>query len=236
MGRAFEFRKARKMKRWGAMAKTFTRIGKEISMSVKENGPSPENNARLRVAIQNAKAANMPKANVENAIKKASSKDSANMDEVNYEGYGPYGVAVFIETVTDNSTRTVANIRNIFKKSDGSLGTNGSLEFIFDRKANFTLANSGIDIEELELELIDFGLEEIEADDEDILIVTDFTHFGAMQKALEEKGFDIASAEYVRNPLSTVSLTEEQQELIDKMLERFDDDDDVVNVFTNIEH
>ncbi len=235
MGRAFEFRKARKLKRWGAMAKTFTRIGKEISMAVKEGGPSPDNNARLRAAIQNAKAANMPKVNVENAIKKASSKDSANMDEVNYEGYGPYGVAVFIETVTDNSTRTVANIRNIFKKSDGSLGTNGSLEFIFDRKANFTLKNEGIDIEELELDLIDHGLEEIEADEEEILVVTDFIDSGAMQKALEEKGVEIASVEYVRNPLSTVSLDDEQQELIDKMIERFEDDEDVTQVFTNLE-
>jgi YebC/PmpR family DNA-binding regulatory protein len=235
MGRAFEFRKARKMKRWGAMAKTFTRIGKEISMAVKEGGPSPDNNARLRVAIQNAKAANMPKTNVENAIKKASSKDSANMDEVNYEGYGPFGVAVFIETATDNSTRTVANIRNIFKKAEGSLGTNGSLEFIFDRKANFTIKNVGTDIEELEFELIDFGLEEIEGDEEEILIVTDFADFGSMQKALEEKGIDIDSAEYVRNPLTTVSLDEEQQEIIDKMIERFEDDEDVLQVFTNLE-
>lgn len=235
MGRAFEFRKARKMKRWGAMAKTFTRIGKEISMAVKEGGPSPDNNARLRVAIQNAKAANMPKTNVENAIKKASSKDSANMDEVTYEGYGPFGVAVFIETATDNSTRTVANIRNIFKKAEGSLGTNGSLEFIFDRKANFTLKNVGLDIEELELDLIDYGLEEIEGDEDEILIVTDFADFGSMQKALEEKGLDIDSAEYVRNPLTTVSLDEEQQEIIDKMIERFEDDEDVLQVFTNLD-
>ncbi len=235
MGRAFEFRKARKMKRWGAMAKTFTRIGKEISMAVKEGGPSPENNARLRVAIQNAKAANMPKVNVENAIKKASAKDAANMDEVNYEGYGPFGVAVFIETATDNPTRTVANIRSIFKKSEGSLGTNGSLEFIFNRKANFTIKTEGLDVEELELELIDYGLEEIEADDEEILIVTDFSDFGNMQKALEEKGIDIASAENVRSPLTTVSLTDEQKELIEKMIEKFEDDDDVLQVFTNME-
>lgn len=235
MGRAFEFRKARKMKRWGAMAKTFTRIGKEISMAVKESGPSPENNARLRVAIQNAKAANMPKVNVENAIKKASAKDAANMDEVNYEGYGPFGVAVFIETATDNPTRTVANIRSIFKKSEGSLGTNGSLEFIFNRKANFTIKTEGLDVEELELELIDFGLEEIEADDEEILIVTDFSDFGNMQKALEEKGIDIAMAENVRTPLTTVSLDDEQKELIEKMIEKFEDDDDVLQVFTNME-
>lgn len=234
MGRAFEFRKARKFKRWGQMAKTFTRIGKEISLAVKEGGPNPESNARLRAAIQNAKGANMPKANIENAIKKASSKDTANMDEVTYEGYGPFGIAIFLETVTDNSTRTVANVRSIFKKFEGSLGTNGSLEFLFDRKANFTIKSEGVDLEELELNLIDYGLEEIEADEEEVLIVTDFADFGSMQKGLEELGYEIVSAEKVRNPLSTVELDEEQKETIEKMIERFEDDDDVVNVFTNM--
>lgn len=234
MGRAFEYRKARKMKRWGAMAKTFTKIGKEISMAVKEAGPNPESNARLRAAIQNAKGANMPKANVENAIKKASSKDTAAMAEVSYEGYGPFGVAIFIETVTDNPTRTVANIRSIFKKGEGSLGTNGSLEFLFERKANFTIKNEGVDLEELELNLIDFGLEEVEADEEDVLIVADFADFGSMQKGLEELGYEISSAEKVRNPLSTVDLDDEQRDAIDKMIEKFEDDDDVINVFTNI--
>lgn len=235
MGRAFEFRKARKFKRWGQMAKTFTRIGKEISMAVKEGGPNPESNARLRAAIQNAKGANMPKANVENAIKKASSKDTASMDEVTYEGYGPFGIAVFIETVTDNPTRTVANVRMIFRKFEGSLGTNGSLEFLFDRKANFTIKSEGIDLEELELNLIDYGLEELEGDEEEVLIVTEFSDFGAMQKGLEELGHEIVSAEKVRNPLSTVSLDGEQRETIDKMIEMFEDDDDIVNVFTNLE-
>jgi len=234
MGRAFEFRKARKMKRWSKMSKIFTKIGKEISMAVKEGGPNPDNNSRLRAVIQNAKSENMPKTNVENAIKKASSKDSKNMDEVNYEGYAPHGVAMFIETATDNSTRTVANVRNIFSKGDGNLGTNGSLEFIFDRKANFTVKAEGLDPEELELELIDFGLEEIDADADEILIVTDFSDFGAMQKAIEDLKLELVSAEKVRIPLSTVSLTEEQQEEIDKLLERFDDDDDVLQVFTNI--
>ncbi|MFT5600661.1 MAG: YebC/PmpR family DNA-binding regulatory protein [Parvicella sp.] len=234
MGRAFEFRKERKMKRWGKMAKTFTRIGKEISMAVKEGGPSPENNSRLRAIIQNAKAENMPKVNVENAIKKASSKDSTNMDEVSYEGYGPYGVAFFIETATDNSTRTVANLRNIFSKGDGSLGTNGSLDFIFDRKANFTIKREGIDADDLELELIDFGLEEIDADEEEVLIVTSFTEFGAMQGAIEERNFEIISAETVRIPTTTVELNEEQTEAIDKMIEKFEDDDDVLQVFTNV--
>lgn len=216
------------------MAKTFTRIGKEISLAVKEGGPNPESNARLRAAIQNAKGANMPKANIENAIKKASSKDTANMDEVTYEGYGPFGIAIFLETVTDNSTRTVANVRSIFKKFEGSLGTNGSLEFLFDRKANFTIKSEGVDLEELELNLIDYGLEEIEADEEEVLIVTDFADFGSMQKGLEELGYEIVSAEKVRNPLSTVELDEEQKETIEKMIERFEDDDDVVNVFTNM--
>lgn len=234
MGRAFEFRKARKFKRWGQMAKTFTKIGKEISMAVKEGGPNPESNARLRAVIQNAKGANMPKANVENAIKKASAKDTASMDEVTYEGYGPFGIAVFLETVTDNPTRTVANVRSIFKKSEGSLGTNGSLEFLFERKANFTIKAEGIDLEELELNLIDFGLEELEGDEEEVLIVTDFADFGAMQKGLEELGYEIISAEKVRNPLTTVELNEEQKEIIEKMIERFEDDDDVVNVFTNM--
>ncbi|MCB9188912.1 MAG: YebC/PmpR family DNA-binding transcriptional regulator [Flavobacteriales bacterium] len=234
MGRAFEFRKARKFKRWGQMAKTFTRIGKEISLAVKEGGPNPESNARLRAAIQNAKGANMPKANVENAIKKASSKDTASMDEVTYEGYGPFGIAVFLETVTDNPTRTVANVRSIFKKAEGSLGTNGSLEFLFERKANFTIKSEGVDLEDLELNLIDFGLEELEGDDEEVLIVTDFADFGSMQKGLEELGYEIVSAEKVRNPLTTVELNEEQAEIIEKMIERFEDDDDVVNVFTNM--
>lgn len=216
------------------MAKTFTRIGKEISLAVKEGGPNPESNARLRAAIQNAKGANMPKANIENAIKKASSKDTANMDEVTYEGYGPFGIAIFLETVTDNSTRTVANVRSIFRKFEGSLGTNGSLEFLFDRKANFTIKSDGVDLEELELNLIDYGLEEIEADDEEVLIVTDFADFGSMQKGLEELGYEIVSAEKVRNPLSTVELDDEQKETIEKMIERFEDDDDVVNVFTNM--
>ncbi len=234
MGRAFEFRKARKFKRWGQMAKTFTKIGKEISMAVKEGGPNPESNARLRAAIQNAKGANMPKSNVENAIKKASSKDTAHMDEVTYEGYGPFGIAVFIETVTDNPTRTVANVRMIFRKFEGSLGTNGSLEFLFERKANFTIKSEGIDLEELELSLIDYGLEEIEADEEEVLIVTEFADFGSMQKGLEELGHEIVSAEKVRNPLSTVELEGEQKETIEKMIEMFEDDDDIVNVFTNL--
>lgn len=234
MGRAFEFRKGRKMKRWAAMSKAFTKIGKEITMSVKAGGPDPDTNSRLRAVIQNAKAVNMPKANVEAAIKKAADKESANYDEVVYEGYGNFGVAVLIETATDNTTRTVANIRAIFNKLGGSLGTQGSLDFIFERKANFTIKNTGINIEELELELIDAGLEEIEADDEEILIVCPFAEFGAMQKALEAKGLEITAAEKVRSPLSYTEVTDEQREAIEKLVERFEEDDDVQQVFTNM--
>lgn len=234
MGRAFEYRKARKFARWNAMSKTFTKIGKEIQMAVKAGGTDPNANGRLRAAMQNARSANMPKANVESAIKKASEKDSSNFDEVNYEGYGPNGVAIFIETATDNTTRTVANMRSIFNKGGGSLGTQGSLDFVFERKANFTVKNTGLNTEELELELIDAGLEEIEADGEEIFIVCKFADFGAMQKALEAKNLEIISAEKVRSPLSTVEVTAEQREQIEKLVEKFEDDDDVQQVFTNM--
>jgi YebC/PmpR family DNA-binding regulatory protein len=166
MGRAFEFRKARKFKRWAAMSKTFTRIGKEIAMAVKEGGPDPDNNARLRSAIQNAKSSNMPLDTVDRAIKKASSKDQADYKEVNFEGYAPHGIAVFVETATDNNTRTVANVRSYFNKCNGSLGTTGSLEFLFDRKCNFKIEKGVHDAEELELELIDYGIEELFEEDD----------------------------------------------------------------------
>lgn len=234
MGRAFEYRKARKFARWNAMSKTFTKIGKEIQMAVKAGGPDPNVNGRLRAIMQNARSANMPKANVESAIKKATDKDSSNFDEVNYEGYGPNGVAIFIETATDNTTRTVANMRSIFNKAGGTLGTQGSLDFVFERKANFTVKNNGLNVEELELDLIDAGLEEIEGDSEEIFIVTKFADFGSMQKALEAKGLEILSAEKVRSPLSTVEVTDEQREQIEKLVEKFEDDDDVQQVFTNM--
>jgi YebC/PmpR family DNA-binding regulatory protein len=174
MGRAFEFRKGRKMKRWAAMAKAFTRIGKDIVMAVKEGGPSPEANARLRAVIQNAKAANMPKENVERAIKKATDKDTANYKEVLFEGYAPHGIALLIETATDNNNRTVANVRSYFNKCNGTMGTQGSVEFMFDHTCNFRIPNTGIDIEEMELEFIDFGAEEIFADEDGILIYAPF--------------------------------------------------------------
>lgn len=235
MGRAFEYRKDRKFKRWGAMSKAFTKIGKEIAMAVKSAGPNPESNSRLRVAIQNAKAAQMPKVNVENAIKKASSKDAESFDEVIYEGYGPNGVAILIETATDNPTRTVANIRHIFTKYGGSLGTQGSLDFIFDRKGQFTIKADGQNLEDLELELIDFGLDEIDQDGEEIVIYTQFADFGAMQKALEERKIEIVSAEKVRIPTSIKEgLTEDQINVINTMVEKFEEDDDVQQVFTNL--
>jgi len=236
MGRAFEFRKARKMKRWSAMAKTFTRIGKDISMAVKEGGPNPETNARLRAIIQNAKSANMPKENVERAIKKASGVDSANYIEISLEGYAPHGIAVFVECTTDNNNRTVANVRSYFNKCEGNLGTNGSLEFIFDRKAVFTIAVSeGIDLEELEMELIDAGLEELEADDEAITITTDFTDFSNMQKKLEEMNIEVQSSELQRFPNNTKSLAVEDAKQVLKLIDKLEEDEDVQNVFHNME-
>jgi YebC/PmpR family DNA-binding regulatory protein len=234
MGRAFEFRKARKMKRWGAMAKTFTRLGRQISMAVKSGGPDPESNAMLRAILQNCKAANMPKDNIENAIKKASSKDEKDLDEVVYEGYGPFGVAILVETATDNPTRTVANVRMYFNRADGALGKTGSLDFIFNRKSQFRIKAEGADMEELELELIDFGLEEIYEEDGEIVLVAGFTDFGAMQKALEDKHVEIINSELVRIPTTTVELTDEQADKIQTLIEKIEEDDDVQQVFHNM--
>ncbi len=237
MGRAFEFRKARKMKRWSAMAKTFTRIGKDISMAVKEGGPNPETNSRLRAVIQNAKSANMPKDNVERAIKKASGSDSANYVEMSLEGYAPHGVAVFVECTTDNNNRTVANVRSYFNKCDGNLGTNGSLEFIFDRKAVFAFSASQIemDLEELEMELIDAGLEELENDEGTLTITTDFTDFSNMQKQLESMNIELESSELQRFPNNTKSLDLEDAKLVLKLIDKLEEDEDVQNIFHNME-
>lgn len=237
MGRAFEFRKARKMKRWSAMAKTFTRIGKDISMAVKEGGANPETNSRLRAVIQNAKSANMPKDNVERAIKKASGSDSANYVEMSLEGYAPHGVAIFVECTTDNNNRTVANVRSYFNKCDGNLGTNGSLEFIFDRKAVFTFSASQIemDLEELEMELIDAGLEELENDEGTLTITTDFMDFSNMQKQLESMNIELESSELQRFPNNTKSLDLEDAKLVLKLIDKLEEDEDVQNVFHNME-
>lgn len=235
MGRAFEFRKGRKMKRWDAMAKAFTKFGREIAMSVKQSGPDPTSNSRLRVAIQNAKGANMPKEKIENAIKRASSKDEKDFEEVVYEGYGPYGVAILAECATDNSTRSVSNIRMYFNRGNGSLGKTGSLDFIFTRKGVFTLSAEGVDIESLELELIDYGLEEIVAEENLVLIYTSYTDFGMMQKALEDKSIEVINAELKRIPTTSVKLTEEQEEEIMDLLDKFEEDEDVQAVYSNVE-
>ncbi|MBN2166168.1 MAG: YebC/PmpR family DNA-binding transcriptional regulator [Marinilabiliaceae bacterium] len=236
MGRAFEYRKARKLKRWGNMAKTFTKIGKDIMIAVKDGGPDPQANSRLRVLIQNAKAANMPKENVERAIKKATSKDMENYSEVVYEGYGPFGIAMIVETATDNPTRTVANVRSYFNKFGGSLGTSGCVEYMFEHKCMFKVkAKDGIDLEELELEMIDYGIQEIfSEEDGEFIIYGDFEAFGPIQKYLEENHFEIISAEFERIPSDTKELSTEQVEKNEKLLEKFEDDDDVNNVFHNM--
>jgi YebC/PmpR family DNA-binding regulatory protein len=234
MGRAFEFRRARKEKRWANMSKAFTRIGREISIAVKQGGPDPNLNPRLRVAIQNAKASNMPKDNVESAIKKASSKDAADLAEVNYEGYGPHGVAIFIETATDNTTRTVANIRSYFNKLGGSLGTTGSLEFMFDRKGVFTIPLAGVDRDTLEMLLIENGADDIQEQDSELVVYTSFVDFAPMQKALEDAGVNVQSAELQRIPNTSVELTDEQAADIEKLIDKIEEDDDVQNVFHNM--
>ena len=235
MGRAFEYRKARKMKRWGNMSRTFTKIGKEITMAVKAAGPDPDANSRLRALMQNAKAANMPKENVERAIKKAISKDEGNYKEVVYEGYAPFGVAIVVETATDNTTRTVANVRSYFNKAGGSLGTSGSLSFLFEHKSVFKIKEKeGVEMDELELELIDCGVDEMDSDEGSIMIYGPFEEFNNIQKYLEDNGFEIESAEFERIPNDTKEVTAEQREAIEKLIERFEDDDDVQNVFHNM--
>ncbi len=236
MGRAFEYRKARKMKRWDNMARVFTKLGKEITIAVKEGGPEPDTNPRLRVLIQQSKKENMPKENVERAIKKATDKDATDYKEMVYEGYGPYGIAIVVETATDNTTRTVANIRSYFNKYGGSLGTSGSLEFLFDHKCVFKIeAKEGVSLEDLELELIDYGVDEIEMDDDGIVIYGEFTSYSDIQKYLEDNGYEIHSAEFERIPNDTKKLNEEQRTQIEKLLEKFEDDEDVQNVFHNME-
>lgn len=231
MGRAFEFRKARKMKRWAAMSKAFTRIGKDIVIAVKEGGPDPDSNARLRAVIQNAKSVNMPKDNIERAIKRASDKNQGDYKEVLFEGYAPHGIAILIETATDNNTRTVANIRSYFNKCDGSLGTSGSVEFMFDHTCNFRINGDDIDPEELELDMIDFGTEEVFVDDDGILIYAPFESFGSIQKELENRNIEILSSGFERIPQVTKELTEEQAQDVEKLLEKIEEDDDVQNVY-----
>jgi YebC/PmpR family DNA-binding regulatory protein len=237
MGRAFEFRKGRKLKRWGMMAKTFTKIGKDIAIAVKAGGPDPHSNSRLRAIIQNAKAVNMPKDNVERAIKKASSKDQEDYKEVVFEGYAPHGIAVLVECTTDNNNRTVANVRSYFNKTGGSLGTSGMLDFIFERKSVFKIAASPtIDIEELELELIDYGADEVFLDEEtnQVNIYGGFTSFGTLQKYLEEKGYELLGADFERIPNDTKELSEEEIADVEKLIEKLEEDEDVQNVYHNM--
>ncbi|WP_312752232.1 YebC/PmpR family DNA-binding transcriptional regulator [Epilithonimonas hominis] len=237
MGRAFEYRKASKMARWDKMAKTFSKIGKDIALAVKAGGTDPESNPALRRCIQNAKGANMPKDNVERAIKKASGADAENYEEITYEGYGQGGVAFFVECTTNNPTRTVANVRAIFNKFDGNLGKNGELAFIFDRKGIFTIDKAQIksDWDDFEMEMIDGGAEEIDQDENEVLITTAFEDFGSMSHKLDELGIEAKSAELQRIPNNTKGMTDDQFKANMKMLERFEEDDDVQNVFHNME-
>ncbi len=235
MGRAFEFRKARKMKRWSAMAKAFTRIGKDIVMAVKEGGPDPDTNSRLRAVIQNAKSVNMPKDNIERAIKRASDKSQGDYKIVLFEGYAPHGIAVLVETATDNNNRTVANVRAHFSKCDGNLGTSGSVEFMFDHTCNFRINAEELDAEELELELIDFGTEEVFEDEDDIIIYAPFESFGAIQKELERREIEILSSGFERIPQVTKKLSSEEAADVEKLLERLEEDDDVQNVYHTME-
>ncbi len=233
MGRAFEFRKERKFKRWGNMARVFTRLGKEITMAAKAGGPDPDNNPRLRALISTARTENMPKENIERAIKRAVEKDISDYKEIVYEGYGPHGIAFLVETATDNSTRTVANVRSYFNKFGGSLGTSGSVEFMFEKKCVFKIKSaSPVDLEELELELIDFGAEEVFADEDSIVIYGTFESYGQIQKFIEEKGFELVSGAFERIPNTELKeLPEDQKAEIEKLIERFENDDDVQNVY-----
>ncbi len=235
MGRIFEVRKSAMFARWDKMAKNFTRIGKEIAIAVKAAGPDPDNNPARRRCYLNARACNMPKDRVEAAIKRAMGKDTSNYEEIVYEGYAPHGVAVMVETATDNPTRTVANVRMHFTKGHGSLGTSGSVAFTFNRMGEFKIKNSGQVLEDLELDLIDYGLEEIGEDSEgNIIIRTAFNEFGNMAKALEEKKIEVVSAELTRIPTSTVELNEEQANEVLKMVDNLEQDDDVQKVYHNL--
>lgn len=231
MGRAFEYRKARKLKRWGNMSRTFTRLGKEITIAVKAGGPDPSSNPRLRALMQNAKAANMPKDTVDRAIKKATDKDAGDYKEITYEGYGPHGIAFLVETATDNTNRTVANVRMHFNKCGGTLGNSGSVGFMFDHKCTFKFhAAAGTDPEELELEMIDLGVDEFYPEEDGVTVYAPYESFGSIQKWLDDKGFEIVSGESVYLPVDTKELDAEGRESVEKLVERLEEDDDVTNV------
>ena len=231
MGRAFEFRKARKMKRWSNMAKTFTRIGREIIIAVKESGPDPSSNSKLRAIIQNAKAANMPKENVERAIKKASEKSTDNFKEILLEGYAQHGIAILVEAATDNNNRTVANIRSYFNKCEGNLATSGSVDFLFNHLCCFQIKNEDINVEELELDLIDFGIVDFVVQDDEINITANFEDFGSLQKEIERRALDIVSSEFDREAINLKRIKEDQKIIVEKLINLLDEDDDVQNVY-----
>ncbi len=232
MGRAFEYRKARKMKRWGHMARVFTKLGKEIEMAVKAGGSDPTANTRLRILIQNAKAENMPKENVERAIKRASEKDAADYKELVYEGYGPHGIAFLVETATDNTNRTVASMRMYFSRTGGALGNSGSVAFLFEHKCTFKfIAPAGSDPEEVELEMIDLGVDEFYPEEDGITVYAPYESFGAIQKWLDDKGWEIVSGESVYLPTDTKELDAEGRESVEKLVEKLEEDDDVTNVY-----
>jgi YebC/PmpR family DNA-binding regulatory protein len=235
MGRAFEYRKAAKEKRWAKMSRIFPKLATQITIAAKEGGPEEQMNPKLRLAIQNAKAANMPKDNIQRAIDRATAKDAENFDEVNYEGKGPHGVLVYVECATDNATRTVAHVKSYFNKTGGGLAPSGSLEFLFNRKAVFEFERpEGIDLEELELELIDFGLEKIELDENTIYLYADYTDFGTMSGALETMNIELTKANLQRIPNAPVDFSDEQMVDIEKLLDKLEDDEDVQEVYTNI--
>lgn len=236
MGRAFEYRRATKEKRWDAMSKIFPKLAKAVTVAAKEGGPDPEMNAKLRAAIQNAKAQNMPKDNIDSAIKRASGKDAADITELSYEGKGPHGVLFFIECATDNTNRTIANIKSYFSKAGGSIVPSGSLEFMFERKAVFELVKSDtIDLEQLEFDLIDAGLDEIESEEDSIFIYGDYTNFGTLSTALEEMNIAVTRSSLKRYPTTPIQLTDEQMEEAEKLLDKIEDDEDVQAIYTNIE-
>ena len=235
MGRIFEKRKDRMFARWAKTAKAFTKLGKEIAISIKLGGADPDGNPRLRMAIQTARSLNMPKDRIEAAIKRASSRDEAELSEISYEGYAPHGVALFVEAATDNGTRTVANVRNIITKHGGKLATTGALDFVFDRKGVFKIATPPGDLDDFELEMIDHGLEEIFEADDGLLLYSSFKQFGDLQKALEEKQIEVKSASSQRVPTNYVKVTAEQEAEIQKMIDKLEDDDDVQSVFTNMQ-
>ena len=234
MGRAFEFRKARKMKRWSNMAKTFTRIGREIIIAVKDSGPDPSSNSKLRAIIQNAKAANMPKDNIERAIKKASEKSTEDFKEVLLEGYAPHGIAILVEAATDNNNRTVANIRSYFNKCDGNLATSGSVDFLFNHLCFFQIKDEGLDLEELEFELIDFGVIDLSKSENEISITAKFENFGSIQKELERRSFQITSSDFEREAITLKDLNEDEVNKVEKLINMIDEDEDVQNVYHNM--